>query len=175
MNNTEFMQWFGKEVKTRWPRHTFRWTEMGDWHWRLGDFDVDTLTQAVRRHRACEDWKVPSLKKVYEYASAIRDKTNPPQKQTGQRSFPEAHTFIMCTARDDRGNGTPGVYVDIILWPFNKTWAAADYRRVAAEQARKHQSTYGGVWEVFTQTNCLEMMKRCMKLRNPHSAGAEYP
>jgi len=162
MNSKDFMHWFEKQVKTRWPKHQFEWIEMGDWHWRLGAFDIDTLTEAVRRHKVCECYPIPNLKKVYDYAVKIQAETTPepqmPAKKTS--AFPEPHTFIMCTGKDERGNGAVGAFWDIILWPFNRTWTAADYNRVATDQAQKRQAMYGGVWEVFTGTHHLEMLRR---------------
>ena len=71
MNSKEFMQWFEQQIKTRWQGLRPSWIELGDWHWRLQEFDTDTLTQAARQHKATEDYRTPSLKKVYEYASKI--------------------------------------------------------------------------------------------------------
>jgi len=39
-----FWEWFKVEVESRWKQHHFEWTEVGDWHWQLQDFDTDTLT-----------------------------------------------------------------------------------------------------------------------------------
>ena len=71
----------------------------------------------------------------------------------------------MCTAKDHRGKGNVGWFVDILICPLNKTYPAATYRRVACEQAARHQNTYGGIWESFTGTNQLEMMNRAADLR----------
>jgi hypothetical protein len=54
--------------------------------------------------------------------------------------------------------------VDILICPLNRTYSDATYRRVAAEQARRHSETYGGTWEVFTHTNQSEMLKRSNQL-----------
>ena len=82
LSKKDFTNWFRKEVEIRWKKHTFGWTEMGDWHWRLQDFDLETLTQAVRRHKACEDYRTPSLKKVYEYAGKIKASNSPKRKRS---------------------------------------------------------------------------------------------
>ena len=70
--------------------------------------------------------------------------------------MPEAHTFIMCTATDDRGKGCLGWFVDILICPLNKTYSAETYRR---------SETYGGIWEVFTNTTHGEMLTRRSNLR----------
>lgn len=156
--------WFKKDVQTRWDKHNFEWIEMGDWYWRLAEFDIDTLAEPVRRHKVCDDYRTPSLKKVYDYAKTIHTRNHPPVpnsvEQTHQSTIPDTHTFIMCTKKDDRGKGTVGWFVDILIGLLNKTHSAATYNRVAAEQAARHASTYGGVWEVFTKTNQSEFLSR---------------
>jgi len=165
----EFIHWFEKEVKVRWPKHDFSFTEIGDWHWRLREgFDLDTLTEAVRRHRTCDDWRVPGLKKVHEYAREIQTRSRPAWAKTNRvhrSGIPKAHTFIMCIDKDERGRGNVGWFVDILLWPFRTPWTPDDYQRVAAEQARKYSDFYGGDWEVFTHTTELEMMRCANQLR----------
>jgi len=71
----------------------------------------------------------------------------------------------MCTATDDRGKGCLGWFVDILICPLNKPYSAETYRRSAAEQARRHSETYGGIWEVFTNTTHGEMLTRRSNLR----------
>ena len=164
VSKKEFWEWFKKDVQTRWARCTFEWTEIGDWYWRLRGFDLETLTRAVRQHKVCECYPVPNLKKVYDYARTMKADTHP-RRKSNDCGIPETHTFIMCTEKDDRGRGTIGWFVDILLWPLNKTYSEDIYRRVAAEQAARHASTYGGVWEIVTRTNRTEMLKRRMKLR----------
>ena len=72
MQRNDFIRWFEKEVKARWGKCHFEWTEIGDWHWRLEKFDIDTLTEAVRRHKVEDDPRNPRLKKVYTYAHKVR-------------------------------------------------------------------------------------------------------
>ena len=171
MNSKEFMQWFEQQVKTRWQGLDLTWIELGDWHWRLQDFDTDTLTQAVRRHKACEDWRSPSLKKVYDYAKTIKARNKPkPEHADGTNGsssgVPEAHTYIMCVAKSDNGCGCVGWYVPILLWPFKKQWTPEDYRRAAEEQCVMHsRNGRNGIWEIFTNTTHGKMMDRSMKLR----------
>lgn len=168
----EFIQWFKKEVKGRWPKHNFDWTQIGDWHWRLrDDFDLDTLTEAVRRHKVCDDWRVPSLKKVYGYAKTIQS-TKRPQRQraegadeTSSTLRPE-HTYIMCVARSANGGGCVGWFVPILLWPFKTRWTPDDYRRVAEEQCQIHsRNGRAGVWKIFPNTTYRAMRNRAMALR----------
>ena len=169
LSKKEFWDWFKKEVQVRWKVCHFEWTEMGDWHWRLEKFDLDTLTQAVRQHKAREDWRTPSLKKVYEYAGKIKASNSPPVpsntegKRTDDSGVPEAHTFIMCTAKDDNGRGTVGWFVPILVWPFHKTYTATTYQRAAKQQLSMH-SRRGGVWEIFTCTDHGKMLKRANRL-----------
>ena len=172
LSNKEFNDWFKKEVESRWPKHRFDWTEVGDWHWRLREgFDLDTLTEAVRQHKACDDFRTPSLKKVYDYAKAIQSRNRPQRDCGGSRErsdnsgVPE-HTFIMCTAKDEHGHGKVGWFVPILLWPFKTQWTPQDYQRVAAEQARRHADFYRGIWDIFTDTNHGEMLTRSSRLRN---------
>ncbi|MHC4290298.1 MAG: hypothetical protein ACYSOF_01545 [Planctomycetota bacterium] len=160
-----FWDWFKKEVQSRWKVCHFEWTEIGDWHWRLQNFSTETLTEAVRQHKVCEDWRTPSLKKVYGYAGKITADRTPKAKRTGNNSsIPDTHTFIMCTARDERGKGTPGWFVDVLIWPFHKTYTAETYRRAAEEQCNMH-AAYGGIWEIFTDTTRREMNKRSADLK----------
>ena len=169
MNSKEFMQWYEQQVKTRWQGLDLTWVELGDWHWRLRDFDADTLTQAVRQHKACEDWHTPSLKKVYDYAKTITARSKPKRERSdGTRSgVPEAHTYIMCVAKSDNGCGCVGWFVPILIWPFHKTYTAETYRRAAEEQRLMHsRNGRAGVWEVFTNTTHSEMLTRRCKLRN---------
>ena len=163
MNSNEFMQWFEKEVKTRWPRHNFEWIEIGDWHWRLRDFDVDTLPEAVRQHKAIDDWRIPSLKKVYGYAKKIKANRSPErQRRDGDNGSasgtPEAHTYIMCVAKDDNGRGCVGWFVPILLWPLRVQWKPEDYTAVAEQQLAIH-SRRGGTWEIFTNTTHGQMLQ----------------
>lgn len=168
LSKKEFQSWFETEVQPRWARHHFEWTEIGDWHWRLGGFDIDTLTQAVRRHKVCEDWRTPSLKKVYDYAGQIdaenRRRRGEVNRGCKQSTVPDTHTFIMCTAKDENGRGTVGWFVDILIWPFHKTYTAETYQRAAREQLALH-ARRGGVWEIFTNTNRGEMNKRSADLQ----------
>ena len=170
MNSKEFMQWFEQQIKTRWQGLRPSWIELGDWHWRLQEFDTDTLTQAARQHKATEDYRTPSLKKVYEYACKITAARKPPAPRSGEEKkssgVPEAHTFIMCVAKADNGCGCVGWFVPILIWPFHKTYTAETYRRSAEEQCVMHsRNGRNGVWEIFTGTNHGEMMDRRMKLR----------
>ena len=123
-----FLDWFKKEVEARWKTHHFEWIEIGDWNWRLAEFDIDTLTQAVRQHKACECYPMPNLKKVYEYACKITAAKKPPSQRSGEgkksSGVPEAHTFIMCVAKGDNGCGCMGWFVPILIWPFHKTYTA---------------------------------------------------
>jgi hypothetical protein len=167
----EFIHWFEKEVKARWPKHDFSFTELGDWHWRLREgFDLDTLTEAVRRHKACDDWRVPGLKKVYEYAKSIQANKSPKrQRRDGDTAaasgIPEAHTYIMCVAKGDNGRGCVGWFVPILVWPFHKTYTAETYRRIAEEQCVMHsRKSRNGVWEPFYNTTHLEMLRRSNRL-----------
>ena len=95
MNSKEFMQWFEQQIKTRWQGLRPSWIELGDWHWRLQEFDTDTLTQAARQHKATEDYRTPSLKKVYDYACKITAARKPPASRSGEEKkssgVPEAH------------------------------------------------------------------------------------
>jgi hypothetical protein len=169
LSKNVFCDWFNKEVQPRWKTHHFEWIETGDWHWRLRDFEIDTLTQAVRQHKACECYPMPNLKKVYEYAKTIQTHNSPQPAATAKKpssGIPDTHTFIMCTVKDDRGRGCVGWFVDILICPLNKTYSAETYQRVAAEQAERHRSTCGGQWKIFTNTTHGEMMNRRMKLRN---------
>jgi hypothetical protein len=167
IQQNEFIQWIEKEVKIRWPKHNFSFIEIGDWHWRLRDFDVDTLTQAVRQHKAIDDWRTPSLKKVYDYAKKIHTTNHPKQHNKDKRNtgVPEAHVYIMCTGKDERGKGNVGWFLPILIWPFGKTYTADQYHRNAEAFAQKHADFYGGVWEVVAQTNQLQMLQRAAKLR----------
>ena len=65
---------------------------MGDWHWRLQEFDTDSLTQAARQHKATEDWRTPSLKKVYDYAKKIKARNKPKREQKKDTGIPDEHT-----------------------------------------------------------------------------------
>lgn len=159
IHKNDFIQWFENEVKVRWPKHNFSLTELGDWHWRLRDFEVDTLTEAVRRHKAVDDWRVPSLKKVYDCAAKIHLTKHPKQHRKQTTGVPEAHTYIMCTAKDERGRGIVGWFVPILIWPFHKAYTAETYRRCAEQQLAMH-ARRGDVWEVFTQTDHGEMLQR---------------
>ena len=85
LSKKEFWEWFKSEVKTRWAKYSFEWTEIGDWHWRLGKFDVDTLTEAVRRHKTTEDWRAPRSRKVYDYAKAIHTRNSPKRKRRDEK------------------------------------------------------------------------------------------
>lgn len=140
LQQKEFTQWFEQQVKARWSRHNYEWIELGDWYWRLRDFDIETLTEAVRKHKACEDYRTPSLKKVYEYAKTIR-KNNSPKCQrrdetnARQNGVPEAHTYIMCVEKDENGRGCVGWFVPILIWPFHKTYTAETYCRTSARPA----------------------------------------
>ena len=180
LSNKEFCDWFKKEVEARWPKCNFGWIEVGDWHWRLREgFDLDTLTEAVRRHKACDDWRVPSLKKVYDYAREIKANRSPvepaPDSIQEQRrdsdngsasGVPDAYTYIMCVAKSDNGRGPVGSFVPILLWPFRKQWTPDDYRRVAEEQRLMHsRNGRNGIWQVFTHTTQLEMLRCAATLR----------
>lgn len=167
-----FWQWFKQEVKPRWSRSEFSGVEMGDWYWRLGEFDIETITQAVRRHKACEDYKTPSLKKVYAYAKAIGADKRPRQPRSEGSGVPESHVYIMCVAKDFDGCGPVGRYLPVLMWPFGKTCTAEQYRRNAEAFAKKHADFYGGVWEVFTQTRRLEIMRQSTQLRGIKAFGA---
>ena len=167
MQRNEFTQWFEKEVKPRWKTNNFSWTEMGDWHWRLEKFEIDTLTQAVRRHKVCDDYRSPSLKKVTEYARTITAASSPKRQRRDGSDIPEAHTFIMCVAKGDNGCGRVGWFVPILIWPFHKTYTPETYRRSAEEQRRMHsRNGRAGVWEIFTGTTHFEMLRRSNKLTN---------
>jgi hypothetical protein len=167
-----FWDWFKKEVQTRWAKHTFEWTEAGDWYWRLQDFDIETLTQAVRQHKACECYPSPNLKKVYNYAKAIQAKSKPEQKRGDNQGVPEAHTYIMCVAKDDNGRGCVGWFVPILLWPFRVQWKPEDYTRVAEQQCAIY-ARRGGVWKIFTHTSHSEMFGRRAKLLNIKPQGLD--
>ena len=159
LQQKEFMQWFEKEVKVRWAKCHFEWTEMGDWHWRLRAFDTDTLTEAVRQHKTTEDWRAPSVKKVHEYAKTIQMRNSPKRERRDDAGVPEAHTYIMCVSKDDNGRGTVGWFVPILLWPFRTKWKPDDYAAVA-EQQRLIHARRGGIWEIFTHTTHGDMLKR---------------
>jgi len=162
-----FYEWFKKEVETRWPKHNFEWIEMGDWYWRLREgVDLETLTEAVRRHKAGEDWRVPSLKKVYEHACKIQANNHPkPKRDDTANGIPEAHTYIMCVAKGDNGRGCVGHFVPILVWPFHTTYTAATYRRIAEEQCVIHsRNGRAGVWEPFYNTTHYEMLQRSNRL-----------
>ena len=165
INRDVFGQWFDKEVQARWKTLNLSWLEMGDWHWRLRDFDLETLTQAIRQHKTCECYPTPNLKKVYEYARTIQSRNRPQRTGTDDSGIPEAHTFIMCIDKDERGRGKVGWFIPIQLWPFKTPWTPEDYQRVASEQARKYADFYGGDWQVFTHTNQLEMLQCAAQLR----------
>ena len=133
--------------------------EIADWLLWLEEYDYDAIGEAARRHLAESRYAKPIPSQLFAHASkAISNPAATPAKKSSV--FPEPHTFIMCTGKDDRGNGAVGAFWDIILWPFNRTWTAADTHRGATDQARKRQAMYDGMWEVFTQTNQLEMLRR---------------
>ena len=163
-----FWDWFKAEVQGRWKVCHFEWTEIGDWHWRLRDFGIDTLSQAVRQHKVCEDYRSPSLKKVYEYARKINADNTPKSKRDhNSNHIPDAHTYIMCVAKGDNGCGCVGWFVPVLIWPFHKTYTAEDYRRIAEQQRLMHsRNGRAGVWKIFTNTTHGEMMDRRMKLCN---------
>jgi len=169
IQQNDFIHWFEKEVKTRWARHHFDWLEIGDWHWRLREgFDLETLTEAVRKHKACDDWRVPSLKKVYDYARAIQSDKSPKRhrREDAGTGVPEAHTYIMCIDKSDNGRGPVGTFVPILIWPFHKSYTAETYRRIAEEQCVMHsRNGRNGVWEAFYNTTHLEMMQCAATLR----------
>lgn len=174
LSKNVFYQWFKQEVETRWKQHRFEWIEAGDWYWRLQGFDIETLTQAVRQHKACECYPTPNLKKVYEHAKTIRV-NNRPKRHRGDPQgtsspLPAEHVFIMCVAKDFDGGGPVGRYLPVLMWPFGKT-TAEEYLRNAEAFARKHADFYGGVWEVFTDTNQLEIMIRRRELLAEQPAG----
>lgn len=157
-----FWEWFKKEVEPRWKQHRFEWVEVGDWHWRLQDFDIDTLTQAVRRHKVCECYPIPNLKKIYEYAKKIEADKHPNRHESAR---PQEHTFIMCVAKSDNGCGPVGKFVPILLWPFKKQWTQADYVTVAKEQCIIHsRSGRNGVWKPFYNTTHGQMLTRSCTL-----------
>ena len=161
-----FWDWFKEEVQVRWKTLNFEWTEMGDWHWRLGKFEIDTLTEAVRRHKVCEDYRQPSIKKVYEYAREITVKNAPPVAKKKPTGIPDAHTYIMCVATGENGCGCVGWFVPILIWPFTKTYTPETYRRVAEQQRQMHsRNGRNGILEIFHGTTHSEMMRRRMKLR----------
>ena len=170
INKDSFGEWFKKEVETRWSKCNFSWTEIGDWHWRLRDFEIDTLTQAVRRHKVCEDYRQPSLKKVYKYAQTITAHTNPKRERRDGASgkstgIPDEHTFIMCVAKSDNGCGCVGWFVPILIWPFTKTYTPETYRHTAEQQRVMHSHNgRNGVWEIFYGTTHGEMLRRSNKL-----------
>ncbi|MDH4202317.1 MAG: hypothetical protein OEV87_05445 [Phycisphaerae bacterium] len=168
INRDVFGQWFDKEVQSRWQTLNLSWIELGDWYWRLRDFDTDTLTEAVRKHKACEDWRVPSLKKVYDYAKAIQSRNRPASANAVKEkrsTLPDEHTFIMCVAKGDNGRGCVGHFVPILIWPFHTTYTADTYRRIAEEQCVIHsRNGRNGVWEPFYNTTHLEMMRRANQL-----------
>ena len=163
MNKSDFLYWFDDNVKVRWPRHHFAWTEVGDWAWRLEEFDSDILTQAVRKHKTREDYRAPSLKKVHEYVTEIQSR-NSPKRQHRNNSVPDAHTYIMCVAKDDNGRGCVGWFVPILLWPFKQEWKPEDYTIVAEQQLAIH-SRRGGKWKIFTNTTHGKMLIQSNKLR----------
>ena len=169
MNGKAFMQWFEQQVKPRWHDLNFTWIEIGDWHWRLGQFDPETLTEAVRRHKAGECYPIPNLKMIYDYAKQIKA-NNRPQRQRRDRTqssgFPEAHTYIMCVAKSDNGRGCVGWFVPILLWPFKQQWTPQDYARVAEAQCIIHsRNGRAGVWKPFYNTTHGEMLTRSNRLR----------
>jgi hypothetical protein len=171
INRDAFGQWFDQEVQTRWKTLNLSWTELGDWHWRLREgFDLETLTEAIRQHKAIEHYPVPNLKKVYDRAQAIqssnRPKRQPADGDTGAASgVPEAHTYIMCVGKGDNGRGCVGWFAPILIWPFHKTYTAETYRRIAEEQCVMHsRNGRNGVWEIFTGATHYEMLQRSNRL-----------
>ena len=158
MNKSESAKCFNEQIRKRWPHWTPNDVEIADWLCWLGDYDYHAVAAAARRHLAESRYAKPIPSQLFAYASKAISTPSPPAKKTS--AFPEPHTFIMCTGKDDRGKGAVGAFWDIILWPLDRTWTAADTHRVATDQARKRQATCGGVWEVFTQTNHLEMLRR---------------
>ncbi|MHC4881366.1 MAG: hypothetical protein ACYTEN_06710 [Planctomycetota bacterium] len=162
MNSKEFMQWFEQHVKTRWQGLDLTWIEIGDWHWRLEKFDADILTRAVRRHKVCEDWRVPSLKKVYEHACKIQANNHPkPKRDDTTNGIPDEHTFIMCVAKSANGGGCVGHFVPILIWPFHKTYTPETYRRIAEEQCVMHsRNGRNGIWKPFYNTTRTEILTR---------------
>ncbi|MCP4640903.1 MAG: hypothetical protein GY851_10740, partial [bacterium] len=64
MDKREFLQWFGEQVQTRWPRWEVNGPILSDWFTALGRYDVTTLTEAVRRHKIRHDLARPRISKV---------------------------------------------------------------------------------------------------------------
>jgi len=136
----------------------------------LEKYDYADVAEAARAHLAESRYAKPMPNQLLERARTLR--LNRCRAQTGSThsrkndtAFPEAHTFILCIDKDERGRGRPGWFIAIILWPFKTPWTPADYQRVATEQARKYADFYGGVWQVFTNTNQLEMLQCAATLR----------
>ncbi|MHC5200293.1 MAG: hypothetical protein ACYSO1_09325 [Planctomycetota bacterium] len=163
MNKNESAKCFNEQIRKRWPRWTPSDVEISDWLVWLEKYDYPTIATAARTHLAESRYAKPIPSQLLDHAKKLAPKPTPKQK-TQSSGVPATHTFIMCTARDDDKTGRLGWFVDILICPLNRTYSDATYRRVAAEQARRHSETYGGTWEVFTHTNQSEMLKRSNQL-----------
>ncbi len=164
MSKEAFREWFQIEVGQRWPKCWFSWTEMGDWHWRLGDFDAARLTEAVRRHKVQDEPSRPSLKAVYRCVCQQTAGQTPNAKK--ERDVPDAHTFIMCTGKDMDGCGCVGRIVPIHIVPLHREYSRKTFRQVAERQAKAYAQSSGGVWEVFCDTDDRQMNDRRHTLLN---------
>ncbi len=78
--------------------------------------------------------------------------------------MPEAHTFIMCTAKDADGCGPVGRWEPILLVPLNREYSKEAFRWAARRKADLYQQRSGGVWEVFTDTD-----ERALRARRTNS------
>ncbi|MHC5158310.1 MAG: hypothetical protein ACYSOZ_09500 [Planctomycetota bacterium] len=162
MNKSESAKCFTEQIRKRWPRWTPSEVEISDWLVWLETYDYAAIAEAARTHLAESRYAKPISAQLLDHARKAMPRPAVNTKQTC--TIPDTHTFIMCTGKDDRGRGAVGRFVDILICPLNKTYPAETYRRVGAEQAARHASTYGGVWEVFTNTNHSEMLTRRSEL-----------
>jgi hypothetical protein len=158
MNKSESAKCFNEQIRKRWPRWTPRDVEISDWLVWLAAFDPPAIATAARKHLAESRYAKPIPAQLLDHAKKLKAANRPcrPSSAEGKPSsgVPDAHTYITCTAKDERGCGCVGWFVPILIWPFHKTYTPQTYRRAAEEQCHLHANRGGGggIWEIFSGT-----------------------
>jgi hypothetical protein len=87
MDRNEFLQWFERQVQTRWPKWPVNDVTLWDWHAALARFDPAALTEAVRHHLIHDDPSHPSLRKILDIVT---------HRRTGVRIPPPCEGPVEC-------------------------------------------------------------------------------